>query len=278
VAWHIRSLPFVGFLQKPGRFVVQRALALLSHLTKPVLVSNSSAAMMAHVRIGFAGNLKRWTIIPNGIDAAKYHPEPEDRPAVRGQLGIPDDALLIGCVGRFVPEKGYPVMFRALALVLQKLRPDLASRLHFLAVGNDVTAENPAFRSMATSCLPLSRLHLLGKRADVPRLLRALDIFVLPSLSESFPNSLVEAMATGLACTATDVGECREVLAAPEWVAPAGDKVQLADRIIALAEMTVQEREKLGAVNRYRIATHFTLNKMVASLDALFARAVFSDG
>lgn len=272
VVWQIRSLPFANVLKNSGRFVLQRVLAVLSRLTRPTLVSNSGAAMQAHAAIGFESKPGRWTIIPNGIDTTEYFSQREEGLAVRRELGIPEDALLVGCVGRFAPEKGYSVMFEAMALALQNLRPEIAVRLHFLAVGNGVTTENDSFRRLAvTSSLGVERLHLLGRRSDVSRLLRALDVFVLPSISESFPNSLIEAMATGLACTATDVGQCREVLHVPGFIVRPGNVLQLAERIVALAEMDEQSRIVMGNANRQRTASLFGLSRMVAHFDTLFA-------
>lgn len=273
VIWHIRSLPFARLKKAPGRFVVQRLLAVLSRFSRPVIVSNSNAAMRQHVSIGFSGGADRWTIVHNGLDTGRYFPLREDRIVVRRELGIPDHALLIGCVGRFVPEKGYQVMFDALRTALPKLKPETAAGIYFLAIGNGVTPENTVFANMALSSLPSDKLCMLGKRSDVPRLLRALDIFVLPSISEAFPNSLVEAMATGLACVATDVGECSEVLPSADLIARPADAFQLAECMVKLIEMSEQDRAMLGNENRQRIVEHFTLKRMVQRFDALFEDA-----
>jgi glycosyltransferase involved in cell wall biosynthesis len=274
VVWNIRSLPFANLLKTPGRFIVQRVLAALSYFTRPILVSNSSAAMREHVAIGFKVSKSHLAIINNGIDSHQYFPHSEDRLTVRRELNIPTDALLIGCVGRFVPEKGYQIMFDALRLTQEKLRPELFSRLHFLAVGNNVTLENQAFRELVLSSIPENKIHLLGKRADVARLLRSLDLFILSSISESFPNSLVEAMATGIACISTDVGECSEVLFTPDLVVPSSDAFVLSERIVKVLEMTEVDRGELGATNRKRIVEQYGLSKMIESFDSMFKNAI----
>jgi glycosyltransferase involved in cell wall biosynthesis len=228
--------------------------------------------MNAHVAIGFSGTVGRWAIIRSGIDTARYFPCQSDGHAVRREIGIPADALLVGCVGRFVPEKGYSVMFKALSIALQRLEPAIAGRVHFLAAGNGVAADNyPFARLVERSGLPMDKIHLLEKRADVPKLLRALDVFVLPSISESFPNSLAEAMATGLACVATDVGMCSDVLAMQRFVVPPGNEVRLGKCLADALEMDEQERAAIGEQNRSRIAKQFDLHRMVEQFDALFA-------
>lgn len=270
VVWHIRCSTFASIFKTPSRFVVQRMLAFMSRVTNPTMVSNSSVAVSEHATLGFDARPQRWTIIHNGIDVAHYLPSKTDRVAVRRELGIPENALLIGCVGRFVPEKGYDVMFDTLEYVLRHLHPELSERVHFLAIGEGVTVRNNAFASLSIGKIPCHRLHLLGKRADVPRMLRAMDLYVLPSVSEAFPNALVEAMATGLPCIATNVGECSVVLPTPTLLAPPHNAPQLAVRMVNVIQMTDEERAALGDENRRSVAARFGLRRMVSDFDTLF--------
>lgn len=273
VIWHIRSLPFSSLVRAPGRYIVQRVLALLSHFTNPLIVSNSGEAIRQHVSLGFGGSSKQHRVIPNGIELDHYYYDRNEGLAVRHELGIPTDAIVIGCVGRFVAEKGYPVLFAALKIVQEKLNSDLSARVHLLGVGNGVSLENASFVRISSDALDQSRLHFLDKRSDVPRLLRTLDLFVLPSISEAFPNALIEAMATGVACVATDVGQCTEVLGNPDFIVTPSDSLQLADRIVKLIELGAHGRFELGVANRQRVAGRYKLIKMVRSFDELFCDA-----
>jgi glycosyltransferase involved in cell wall biosynthesis len=170
-------------------------------------------------------------------------------------------------------------MLLAMADALRMLPSELAAQLHFIGMGQGVSATNPAFSALMPPGLPAHRLHLLDKRADVARLLRALDIYVLSSMSEAFPNSLAEAMASARACVSTAVGECPEVLALPDLIVPAGDAGRLAGRIAALAAMDESQRRAIGDGNRERIMERFTLARMVERFDALFLEAAgMTDG
>jgi glycosyltransferase involved in cell wall biosynthesis len=277
--WHIRSLPFSSLARKPARYMTQRGLAILSRLLHPHLVFNSRAAREAHAAIGFSYLGNRCTVIPNGIDAAHFAPNDLERSSIRTALGIAPDALVIGCIGRFAPEKGYSVMFKALAIVAMQLGPDAIKNLHFVAVGNGVRSDNPAFyRLVSKSKLPPTNLHLLGKRADVERILRAFDVFVLPSISESFPNSLIEAMATSLACVAANVGDCSEILGENRFVVPPGDSKALAERIVQLLQidqLSIDQlsRKEIGKRNRKEVVQRFGISKMVNAFDAVFTDA-----
>lgn len=275
VVWHIRSLSVsIDALTKtPGRYIAQRVLALLSHVTQPLIASNSRTAMQQHVDLGFNAPDKRQIIIPNGIDLSEYFRDEQEGLAVRHELGIPADAVVIGSIGRFVLEKGYATLFSALRILQDGLPPEVARRIHFLGAGDGVSLNNSSFSRMALDSLSPSKLHLLDKRADVSRLLRALDIYVLPSINEAFPNSLVEAMATALPCIASDVGECRDVVASQDYVVPPSDPIHLAERIRELVELGRGRRSDLGHANRERIASQYELSKMVCSFDELFSGA-----
>ena len=277
VVWHIRSGVFAGGIKKMSRVLVRRLLAILSCTSRPILVANSTVAMVDHINIGFNDDKRRWIIIPNGVDPASFCPSVADRKAIRDELRIVEDALVIGCVGRFVPEKGYAFFFEGLSLALQSMRPELAANIHLLAAGNGVSSANHSFQRLVDlSSLPSDRMHLLGKRSDISRLLRGFDIFVLSSVSESFPNSLVEAMATGVASIATDVGQCRDVLPLPEFIVPPGNSQALADSIVRMAELDQADRIKIGEWNRKKVISDYSLGTMVERFDDLFSKSVAS--
>jgi glycosyltransferase involved in cell wall biosynthesis len=121
--------------------------------------------------------------------------------------------------------------------------------------------------------LSSAKLHLLGQRPDAERLLRALDVFVLPSISESFPNALIEAMATGLACIATDVGDCSKVLSNARFVVPPGDPTAVGERLGELLEINSRSRQRIGKQNRDEVVHRFALSRMVDAFDAVFIDA-----
>ena len=270
VVWHIRSLTFGSLLKTPVRYISQLVLVALSWVSQPFIISNSKAAIREHRSMMFNIQVNRLSIIPNGIDILEYFPNYHEGQKVRSELGIPANALLIGCVGRFVPEKGYPIFFSALKIALDRVRPDIASRIHFLGCGDGVDLRNLTFKAHATNALGIEKLHLLDKRADIPRLLRSLDVFVLPSLSEAFPNSLIEAMATGLTCIGTNVGECAIVLNKQNYIVPPSDVESLATCICNVIEMSDIERAAVGAANQQRVTNQFELRQMVKRFDELF--------
>jgi len=271
LVWHIRSLPFVRFRDKPARWLAQRFLALLSHIQRVRIVSNSEASRKAHAAIGFLASSEIWDIIPNAVDTARYAPNRGARARIRTELNLTDTMIAIGAVGRNVPEKGYPDLLAAFEALKDDVPSALSEKLHLVIAGRDVTDDNPALRTrIERSRLPHQRFHLLGARHDIPDLLNALDLFVMPSRSESFPNVLAEAMAAGLPAIATDVGDCRVVLNDDRFIATADT---LTTRMAYMLSLSPTEREAIGAKNRTIIEERYTSEKMTAAFDTVFQPA-----
>lgn len=273
IVWHIRSLPYVRFADKPARYVTQRVLALFSHLPRIAIVTNSTAARRAHVDLGFSKRPGKWAVIANAIDPKRYAPNPALRAGLRSEWRVPSHGIVIGAIGRVVPEKAYPDYFLALAAAFAMLPAEMKSRIHIVIAGRGASRDDEAFVALAAATgLSHENIHLLGQRQDVPNILAGLDMFVLPSKSESFPNVLAEAMATGLPAISTDVGDCALVLGDRRFIAYPIKGETLADRIATMIKMSLDEREAIGRKNRERAMSVYTLARMVAGFDAVFAR------
>jgi len=178
-------------------------------------------------------DISRLTYLGNGIDIERFHPRNRARRAsIRQALGIADDRLVVGMVGRVVREKGYLEYFEAAARV-RVAHPNAV----FLAIGpyEPWKADAIAVDEIAAFGLGAA-LRLLGHRDDVEHLYAAMDLVTLPSHREGFPRSPMEAAATGLPVVVTDVRGCRETVidGVTGHLVPARDPEQLATVIAAL--------------------------------------------
>ena len=165
-------------------------------------------------------------LIPNGIPVAAYAASPAERDAVRAELGLPAGAPTLVCVGQLLPVKNHRDLLQAFAS--ERLR---RAGAHLLLVGDGPL--RGALEQQAAAVA--ARVHFLGVRPDVPRLLAAADVFVLASSTEGNPLSVMEAMAAGRPVVATAVGCIPELVTeGTGCLVPPGDVAALEAALHAL--------------------------------------------
>ena len=208
----------------------------------------------------------RLHVIPNGIDLDRFGPDPEARGALRRELGIPPDAFAVGTVGRLWPEKGH-------AYLIRSLEPVLSDRIHLVIAGDGPEADTLA-RQVAALPQP-GAVHLTGNRRDVPRLLAALDAFVLSSRSEGLPLVIPEAMAAGLPVVSTAVGGIPQVVdeGVTGFLVESGDEVALRERLLTL-DADRDLTRKCGLMGREKALERYSSRRMVADYLDLYRQVV----
>lgn len=269
--WHIRSLPFTPVGTHERRQRVVKLVGWLTRRSKNTLVTNSQAAQDAHCAIGYRPH--NWIIVPNGVDFDRLEQATERRQAVRAALGLTDCDLLLSTIGRFCPEKGHIVLASALELLRKRLPKQSFDRIHWMGVGNLVEHGNEVLETALRRALPAARLHLLGKRADVPELLAASDLFVLPSISESFPNALIEAMGAGIYPIASEVGGVKELGLPAHCLAAPGDAASLAGRVEQALETPSAARRVFTSEWRSVVRERYAIHNMARRFDQTFTQS-----
>lgn len=233
-----------------------------------VVVSNSHAGSRHRVALGWPA--QRMRVIPNGIDTDRFRPRPDVRDDVRRALGVGDDIVLIGQVARLDPMKDHLTLLRATALL------DASGTDFRLALVGAGPEEQHARLAEAARQLGIAgRILWLGERLDVPEVLNALDIHVLASAyGEGFPNAVAEAMATGLPCVVTDVGDAREIVGDSGIAVPPRDPTRLAGALERLLTTPPAARRELGQRARQRILDHYSISRMVQDSLCLYRTLV----
>jgi glycosyltransferase involved in cell wall biosynthesis len=235
-------------------------IALCARLSRVLPHRISSVAERArdvHVAAGFAAD--RFVVVPNGFDMSKFQPDPQARTAVRSELGLPADTPLVGVIGRFDPQKNHRGFCEAMARLLQ-LRPGT----HALLAGSLIDAENAELAAWLHQQGVAAHCHLLGARSDVARLMAALDVLMLPSLGEAFPNVVGEAMACGVPCAVTDVGDAGLMVGPWGRVVAAGDMQGLGDAAASILALPVAQRLALGQQGAASTRQRYDLNVVAA--------------
>ena len=235
------------------------------------MVYVAGAALRRHGELGFDPTRAR--VIPNGFDLDRFRPDAAARLDVRRELGLPPDAPLVGRVARFHPMKDFDACLAAFAR-LRAIRPDAALAL----AGEGASFDSGAFARLAAAHgfpgadgAARQRLFALGRRSDMPRLNAAFDVATSSSRTrEALPLALGEAMACGVPCVATDVGDSAELLGDAGLVVRPGDPAALAaawERVLALPS---DARARLGEAARARIAEKFSLAGAAEAYAGLF--------
>jgi glycosyltransferase involved in cell wall biosynthesis len=227
------------------------------------IVCDAEAARQSHVRIGYRQD--RMVVIPNGFDLDTLHPDPDAHQKVCAELGLSADALLVGMAARFHPDKDHRNFIQATA-VLHVQMPEV----HFLLWGRGMDRGNTSLMDWIDSENLHDVIHLLGFRDDTPMLTAALDVATLSSSGEAFPMALGEAMACGIPCAATDVGDIAEMLDGVGKVVPPRDPSALAQAWLELLRLPVEERQRLGEIARRKVMEHYEIRQTAAKYAHLY--------
>ena len=258
-AMRISSRRDTGFLKSPRLRLLSR---FLNHRYDRIVAP--SPAILDAVATTEKANRARMLCIPNGVDAARFHPaDPSARRPMREDLGFASDALLIGCVADFFSVKRHIDLIEAFARVHRGM-----PQAHLLLIGDGPLRDSIAMR--ARDLHVADAVHLLGSRNDVDTLLPALDMFALTSDTEGLSNAILEAQACGLAVVATDVGGNPNIVDESSGVlVPPRDPETLAAAMLTLLRDR-ERREQMGAAARNRVLRDHSLDAMAQAYASLY--------
>lgn len=249
-----RNIGMASFWAGPTPVVQANRLLLRAF---DLVVSLSDRARQDFLRV-YHLPPQRVAVIPNGIDAGPFSPlpGPEQREACRRSLGLSRQDFALICVGGLSPEKGQ----EELLYLLREVR-GRAGSVRLLLVG-----DGPLRRALEQNAAGLGvadSVRFLGVRDDVPALLAAADLFVLPSRSEGIPGALIEAGMAGLCAVACDVGAVSDVVrdGVTGIVVRPGDRAAFREAVIRLA-LSPLRRKAMGAAARERCLRHFDMARV----------------
>ena len=255
--WNIRQTLYdIRREKRLTRWVIRAGKSLSSGVDR--VIYNSHLAKAQHEAIGYCSS--RSEVIPNGFDPEKWHTQNCIGSRVRADCLIPPSSHVVGFIGRYHPMKDLPNLLRAARIFMRQ-----ESALHLILVGRNLGPDNPDLTTLHSQ-LPKSRCHVLGERDDIPRILKAMDVLCLSSAwGEGFPNVLGEAMASGVPCVATDVGDCARIIGNTGRVVQPGDPSALSDAVL-----DVLGNPDSGGLARRRIESNFTMDRMLGTYRDLY--------
>ena len=229
------------------------------------ILTTGEAVRKDVLQTNFALPSHKVTSLGNSIDFEQFAIVQVSNEQIKERFGLKLDSFVFGTIGRLVPTKGYSYLIKAFTEVKQAVS---SSELIFIGDGRlrgelDQQAKNTPCRNS---------IHFLGRRNNIPELLKGFDTFVLPSVAEGIPRSLLEAMASGLPCIATSVGGIPEIISDGEFgsLVPPANPQELAKAMIALASMTNLERNELAERAKQRVETNYCNEKVIIRLQNIY--------
>jgi glycosyltransferase involved in cell wall biosynthesis len=264
--WNIRYTALPKPETKNSTLLIIKLLSLLSSLPQKIIF-NSKAGAEDHCRMGYRSD--KSCIIPNGFDTKLFSPSEKNRSCVRLELNIPEEAVLIGLIGRFNPLKDHSCFLKAGEKLLSNKR-----EIFFLLAGREVDWQNWQLKQFIEKLGMSEKVFLLGERRDVHRITAAFDIAACSSVAEGFPNVIGEAMSCGIPCVVTDVGDSAWLVGDSGMVVPPRNHEALCEAWLKLIEMGSAKRRVLGEKARKRIENNFSIQKVVKKYEQLYEEQV----
>lgn len=242
---------------------IAKTCAFLSGTIPARIICGSVSASHDHIEMGY--RREKVIVIPNGFDLETFQPDAEARLAMRKELQLAPETKLVGMFARFALVKD-PANFVRAAASLHRKMPEV----HFVMCGAEMSWEHQQLADWIAQAGVRERFHLLGQRHDVSRYMAAMDVVVLSSESEGFPNVLGEAMACGVPCVATDTGDSALIIGDTGKIVPRKEPEKLAEACEALLHLSDEERRQLGLAARRRIEENYSLPTIVRKYEQLY--------
>lgn len=268
IVWGIRGPLNEENTSRSTRAVAQLCARLSRSLPSRVI---SCSAYAAEVHKGLGYQASKIVVIPNGYQLEHFAVRPDEGSALRTALGLKAGVPLVGMVARFDAHKDHANLLAALNRLKQR-----GIQVNCLLVGDEMVPQNDRLQKLVAQEGVDDCVKLLGPRTDVRAIMNALDIHVLSSVAEAFPNVLGEAMACGTPCVATNVGDAALILGDTGWIVPPRNSAALADAVEkAVAAMGDQDSwRQRGTACRERIRTKFSLESMCTEFHRVWSDAL----
>lgn len=268
IIWGIHHSNFDPQKSKRRTIWTMKAGALLSSRVPREIICCGEVPRRVHIEMGY--DAKKTKVIPNGFDLTRFQPDPQARIALRQELQIPLNAPLIGLTARFHPKKDHRTFVEA-ARLLHRVHP----AVNFVLCGHGINEANQELVGWINDAGIAQNCRLLGVREDMAKVMAALDIASSTSAyGEGFPIVLGEAMACGVPCVVTNVGDSAHLVGATGVVVAPGNPVEMVKAWQYFLQLDPQTKLRLAYDTRRRIADNFSLPVIVGKYERAYEQLV----
>lgn len=252
IFWNIRQSEFIPEEKKSLAYFIDYINSKLSNWIPKKIICNSYHSKKIHAKYGY--NAKKIKVISNGIDTDKFYINLKIK-----KKNKPKDIFIFGSNGRYDPYKDYNNLLLALSIIKKK---DISFKL--LMSGLNMDRKNIELNRLIDLYNLKKNICLLGFRTDIPKIMNSLDLFILSSLSESFPNVIAEAMACGVPCVSTNVGDVKKIIGKTGVVVKPGNPQSLAKGILIALKKITSGRSSYNSLQiSSKIIKNYNINKMI---------------
>ena len=275
IVWGIRHATLKKTEAKISTRLIAFVCAKMSYCIPKQIITCSEYAANWHVNAGY--NRRIMNVVANGCDTKRFVPSSnsERKHPLRSRFNIGSTEFVVGMLARWHPDKDHQTLIQA----IKNLQAAGTYKVHFLLAGPGLDENNRILISDLKKNQLNKYVHLCGVQSDVPNFMTEIDVHVLSSRTEAFPNVVVEAMACGTPCIATDVGDVSLIMGQTGWLIKSKDSFALADAIrAALNEKFLLKDQKIQWHNRrvaarQRIKEKFSIETMVSRYEKIWRQS-----
>lgn len=267
VIWGVHHTNLTRGETKFSTILIARINVVLSKFIPRKIIYCAQKARQVQESIGY--NREIGVVVNNGYNLNDFYPNLDIRFKFRQELSLDDSVTIVGHVGRYSPYKDYPNLISSFGLLSKENKTT-----KFVLVGTGLDETNIELCKLVESANLKDKVIMLGRREDINYIMNGIDLFVLSSSTEAFPNVLNEAMACSTPCITTDVGDARHIIGEAGWVVKSRDSVGLAKAM----SIAIYEKDNLFQVwmnrkseCRNHIVNNFSIEKMISSYKEIWS-------
>lgn len=266
IVWGVRHSNLDKTHNKKSTILIAKILGKISNKVPTDIIFCAEKSYEVHNSIGY--KCKNMKVVSNGYELNKFYPNNRVIQNLKNEFELNDTKNIIGFVARFNELKDHDNLLHSLQLV-KKNEIDFKCIL----VGTNMINTNRELINMIKKYDLFEHIILLGERSDIPDIMNLLDIHVLSSCSEAFPNVLCEAMACGTPCVTTDVGDASFIIGDTGYIVPIKDPTLMAQKIIEMLyekENNILVWENRKSKCNKRIVENFSIEKMIENYQVVW--------